>query len=757
MAKKAFTIVQYHANEVAKSDDLIFGEQANISVLESHLQWLLDHSTSSTHIILEGLEGSQTSPLSFNVNFSTGYSFDLLNNLVQANTEVATIAFASPGASDRIDLVEVRALDEDSDTLQRSFIDGSTGSVYLANVATRTIRKMEFQVVQGVVGSGNAPSGTVGWNKVAEVTVRAGSSNIIDSDIVNVTANVLGQANVGWTTDTTVAVKLGTVANALSTINNSINQPVKTGSAVTFASVTTGSLISTGNTTLARNGGQVLVGESSALKSASKMELVGGTQYTLLLASSITDATIKNNRIVGAHYTNSEEPVGMIQASSSSTSTVLQIGGGYSSVNAPVVIDFYTAVDTTTPTGTLAGRISGNQNLLWGTIVDSGPRAVFAKGVGSLPSISGEIVLLVQNNSGTTNASALALIGGNAGSSRLYFGDVDSATAGRVQYDHTDNSMSFWSGNVEKARITAGARLLVNQVTDTGETIQATGAARFTGTSGYIQVGANGTDINYSYAGANYVKATSSGGYFGFLTNGRVAGNENLILNADQTSNFKAKLTVDAGGAQITGTDGNILLQSTGRSIIVGQNVASDAVAITLGLGRTGNGSAYVDLIGDTTYSAYGVRLLRSPGANSGGSLINRGTGAFTFVGTDGANWSFDNSILVNSISEKTASAGVTVNGVPIIAPIFYDIIQPSTDTALSSISIGQTAYQVIRALASLNLYLPSTGTYSYMWLSLTSTGLLSGTSVSSAAGGSALPISFSPESRTWVVYRRLS
>jgi len=49
---------------------------------------------------------------------------------------------------------------------------------------------------------------------------------------------------------------------------------------------------------------------------------------------------------------------------------------------------------------------------------------------------------------------------------------------------------------------------------------------------------------------------------------------------------------------------------------------------IELGQGRTGDGSSFIDLVGDATYTDYGARLIRNGGANAGASLRSRGTGA---------------------------------------------------------------------------------------------------------------------------------
>jgi hypothetical protein len=75
------------------------------------------------------------------------------------------------------------------------------------------------------------------------------------------------------------------------------------------------------------------------------------------LASNRTDATIKYRRITGAHYTNAEEPVGIMMSNSGASSTILNFGGGSSYANAATQLAFYTAANNTTTTGTERMRI----------------------------------------------------------------------------------------------------------------------------------------------------------------------------------------------------------------------------------------------------------------------------------------------------------------------------------------------------------------------------------------------------------------
>jgi hypothetical protein len=64
---------------------------------------------------------------------------------------------------------------------------------------------------------------------------------------------------------------------------------------------------------------------------------------------------------------------------------------------------------------------------------------------------------------------------------------------------------------------------------------------------------------------------------------------------------------------------------------------------IAVGNGRTGDGTSYIDLIGDATYSDYGARFTRIAGANGTTALAHRGTGPFLLNAVDAAPIVFNN------------------------------------------------------------------------------------------------------------------
>jgi hypothetical protein len=94
----------------------------------------------------------------------------------------------------------------------------------------------------------------------------------------------------------------------------------------------------------------------------------------------------------------------------------------------------------------------------------------------------------------------------------------------------------------------------------------------------------------------------------------------NALLTGNGTSAIQAESTLTYNGSTLTFDGSN----NGNRNIE---------------LGSGGTGTAFIDLIGDDTYTDYGARLIRwGSGANSTTDLVHRGTGDFRFITSDAAN-----------------------------------------------------------------------------------------------------------------------
>jgi hypothetical protein len=75
-------------------------------------------------------------------------------------------------------------------------------------------------------------------------------------------------------------------------------------------------------------------------------------------------------------------------------------------------------------------------------------------------------------------------------------------------------------------------------------------------------------------------------------------------------------------------TDDGATITATAYQFNVASGITTQEAYISVGNGRTGSGYAYIDLIGDATYTDYGLRLIRNnTGQNAISQLIHRGTG----------------------------------------------------------------------------------------------------------------------------------
>ena len=162
-----------------------------------------------------------------------------------------------------------------------------------------------------------------------------------------------------------------------------------------------------------------------------------------------------------------------------------------------------------------------------------------------------------------------------------------------------------------------------------------------------------------------YIKGEN--GYQGRVGIGRALPSQTLDVNGNVTANRYYGNTNT--NFYIDPNDGTTAAKLAG-GLEIGYG-GNGEYRIEVGEGRIGNGYAYIDFVGDTTYSDYGLRLIRNnSGANTSSQLVHRGTGNLEFKTWDAGDMIFSTA---NTERMQIASGGYVQATNSFRAPIFYD------------------------------------------------------------------------------------
>lgn len=126
------------------------------------------------------------------------------------------------------------------------------------------------------------------------------------------------------------------------------------------------------------------------------------------------------------------------------------------------------------------------------------------------------------------------------------------------------------------------------------------------------------------------------------------------------TNSFERVRITSSGDVGIGTITPSVLLHVAGQARIGASNT-NDA-ELQIGAGATGNRNAYIDLVGDTTYTDYGLRLIRSNGGANGASILtHKGTGPLEINCEEAGTIAFRTSNTTRAFVSSTGYVGIGV------------------------------------------------------------------------------------------------
>jgi len=277
-------------------------------------------------------------------------------------------------------------------TGKATFANTITGSLG-ASVSTFTITSLTSKNCLGTDSSGNVQEGSCGGGGSGTSTLEVFSN--FDATRSSPTASI----SVGDSLKLSVTGSTAVVAVDFSSVTSRsdvilLQNTLQTGATFYVSSGAVNGLLSAGSLNVTAGVVDVASGGLSLTVGADSA------------ASTRTNNTTKLGRIAGYHYTNAEEPVGMVIASNDSTDNVISVGGGSALVNAATVVRMYTAANSTTTTGSERMRITSSGNVGVNT---TNPTSRFdvVDGSVTIRGTAAALIIAPLNCSGNANGGAL--------------------------------------------------------------------------------------------------------------------------------------------------------------------------------------------------------------------------------------------------------------------------------------------------------------------------------------------------------------
>jgi len=417
------------------------------------------------------------------------------------------------------------------------------------------------------------------------------------------------------------------------------------------------------------------------------LDIVGSSLGTLQLSNVSTDATSKYSSLVQRHYTNSEESFQMLFGQSTSSANNLRIGGGSSNFNAATLLEFYTAANNTTTTGTPRMVINSAGNVGIGTTSPDSRLQV----------IGGNATIRLQGGPGASGGSHISL-----GYATLSTADYGSYISQQGDSGEGLTIASYGAGGL-------GGNI-------TFKTYQSSGSSnvvprmRIT-SAGNVGIGTTAPGAKLDVAGA--VRLGDAGGTYDILNTSAAGGAASGDLYWGNSALLTSANIGSFGVSRVTNSDGTLNISPTTGDVVASLNLAN---------ANTWTAAQDIQLDSST---AFAVR-------NSGGTgllAMNTNTGLLSLQGLQSTatlgselvtNGNFDTDLTgwtYGGGTDWTQSSGAALHTTGNTTPLTQDITTTNGTTYQVTVTTARTAGYVTLTfgdtVGSYNLY-SSTYTYTF-------------------------------------------